>query len=160
MQALDSLFVDFYVSQQSVAALRIGQAAELHVDTYPNRVFSGKITAISPKLDPASRMLSVRALVQNADHALLPGMFATILLQTGAPHRYITLPNAAIVYNPYGSLVYVVDAGKPATVHQVIVRTGPVPRRSGGGDGGPHRGADRGDRGSDQIASGFDRRGQ
>jgi membrane fusion protein (multidrug efflux system) len=126
LQALDPLFVDLYVAQQSLSELRMGAAAEVRVDTYPGRVFAGKITAISPKLDPASRMLSVRAELQNTDHALLPGMFATISLETGAPHRYITLPNAAIVYNPYGSLVYVVDGGKPASVHQVMVKTGPV----------------------------------
>jgi membrane fusion protein (multidrug efflux system) len=126
LQALDPLYVDFYVPQQSLADLRLGAEAEVHVDAYPGRSFMGKVTAISPKLDAASRMLSVRATLQNADHALLPGMFATIALQKGAVQHYVTLPNAAIVYNPYGSLVYVVDAGKPATVHQAMVKTGPM----------------------------------
>jgi membrane fusion protein (multidrug efflux system) len=124
LQALDPLFVDFYVPQQALAELRVGDTAELKVDTYPGRVFHATIIAISPKLDPASRMLSVRATLGNADLALLPGMFAAVTLKMGAPHRYITLPNAAIVYNPYGSLVYVVGAGHPAPVHQVLVKTG------------------------------------
>jgi membrane fusion protein (multidrug efflux system) len=124
LQALDPVFVDFYVPQQSLAALRIGADAAVHLDTYPDRVFHAQISAISPKLETASRMLSVRATLKNADHALLPGMFATVNLFVGAPHRYITLPNAAIVYNPYGSLVYVVGAGKPAPVRQVLVKTG------------------------------------
>jgi membrane fusion protein (multidrug efflux system) len=38
-------------------------------------------------------------------------------------HPYLTLPNTAIVYNPYGSLVYVVDHG---TARQAVVRTGPT----------------------------------
>ena len=124
LQALDPLFVDFYVPQQALAALHVGDTANLKVDTYPGRVFSAKISAVSPKLDPASRMLSVRAILQNPDHALLPGMFASITLNVGEAHRYITLPNAAIVYNPYGSLVYVVGSGSPAPVRQVLVKTG------------------------------------
>ncbi len=126
LQALDPLFVDFYLPQQALAELQTGESADLRVDTYPGRAFAATISAISPKLDPASRMLSVRATLPNRDHALLPGMFANVTMQAGPVHRYITLPNAAIVYNPYGSLVYVVDQGKPATVHQVLIRTGPT----------------------------------
>jgi membrane fusion protein (multidrug efflux system) len=124
LQALDPLFVDFYLPQQALAELRAGDTAELRVDTYPGRVFRARISAISPKLDPASRMLSVRATLPNPDHALLPGMFANVELNVGPVQRFITLPNAAIVYNPYGSLVYVVGHDKPATVHQVLIKTG------------------------------------
>ncbi len=123
LQALDPLYVDFYVPQQALAEVKIGETAVLHVDAYPGRDFSGRITAISPKLDASSRMAQVRATLSNADHALVPGMFASVELQTGAAHHYVTLPNAAIVYNPYGSLVYVVEHG---VVHQAVVRTGPT----------------------------------
>jgi membrane fusion protein (multidrug efflux system) len=125
LQALDPLFVDFYVPQQALSEIATGDAAEIRVDTYPGRVFAATISAISPKLDPASRMLSVRATLANHDHALLPGMFASVTMDVGPVHHYVTLPNAAIVYNPYGSLVYVVGAGVPATVHQVLIKTGP-----------------------------------
>ncbi len=123
LQALDPLYVDFYVPQQALAEVKIGEAAVLHVDAYPGRDFTGRITAISPKLDANSRMAQVRAELSNADHALIPGMFASVELHTGAVHHYVTLPNAAIVYNPYGSLVYVVEHG---VAHQAVVRTGPT----------------------------------
>ena len=123
LQALDPLYVDFYVPQQSLAEVHIGETAVLHVDAYPSREFAGRITAISPKLDANSRMAQVRATLANADHALVPGMFASVELHTGEVHHYITVPNAAIVYNPYGSLVYVVDHG---VAHQAVVRTGPT----------------------------------
>ena len=93
------------------------------MDAYPGRSFAARIDAVSPKVDAASRMAQVRATTPNTDRALLPGMFATVQLNVGAVHRYITLPNAAIVYNPYGSLVYVVDHG---TARQAVVRTGPT----------------------------------
>ena len=43
------------------------------------------------------------------DHKLLPGMYATVDILTGAPENYVTLPQTAITYNPYGDTVYVVD---------------------------------------------------
>jgi membrane fusion protein (multidrug efflux system) len=126
LQALDPLFADFYLPQQAMAELHTGDRADIRLDAYPGRVFAATITAISPKLDAATRMLSLRATLANADHALLPGMFANVTIQVGRAQKYITLPNAAIVYNPYGSLVYVLDHGKPATVHQVLIKTGPT----------------------------------
>ena len=121
LQALDPLYVDFYVPQQSLAELRVGERATLRVDAFPDRGFDARIDAISPTGEAASGMAQGRATTANQDHALLPGMFATVQLNVGAVHRYVTVPNAAIVYNPYGSLVYVVEGGH---VRQVMVQTG------------------------------------
>jgi membrane fusion protein (multidrug efflux system) len=126
LQALDPLFADFFVPEQDLGRIRTGQSARLSVDTYPDRSFAATVLAVSPKLDPASRMAQVRATLANPDHLLLPGMFVTVSLTVGQVHHYITLPNAAIVYNPYGSLVYVVSAGEKRTVRQVLVKTGPT----------------------------------
>jgi membrane fusion protein (multidrug efflux system) len=65
---------------------------------------------------------------------LLPGMYATVAINTGAPANYITLPQTAITYNPYGDTVYVVESksaeagGKPPqqTARQTFVTTGPT----------------------------------
>jgi membrane fusion protein (multidrug efflux system) len=71
-------------------------------------------------------MAQVRAKLANPDHVLLPGMFANVIMSKGAEHRYITLPQSALVYNPYGSTVYVADNGHPATVHTALVKAGPT----------------------------------
>jgi membrane fusion protein (multidrug efflux system) len=124
LQALDPIFVDFYVPQQALASVTTGEAASLRVDTYPGRHFTAHVTAISPKLDQASRMAQIRATIANPDHALLPGMFATVTLGAGPAEKIVTVPNAAIVYNPYGSAVFVVSHATPPTVHQTLVTTG------------------------------------
>jgi membrane fusion protein (multidrug efflux system) len=121
LQALDPLYVDFYLPQQALASVQTGEQATLTVDAFPGRQFTARIDAISPKVDAGSRMAQLRATLPNPDRVLLPGMFATVRLNVGAVHRYLTLPNAAIVYNPYGSLVYVVKDGK---ARQAVVRTG------------------------------------
>jgi membrane fusion protein (multidrug efflux system) len=131
LQALDPIFADFYLPQQSLAEIRVGQTVTVRADTYPGRDFPGEIAAINPKVDTSSRMVQVRASVKNTDRALLPGMYVTVSVAAGAPRKLVTLPQTAISYNPYGSLVYKVvpdgtDAnGKPKQkVEQEFVTTG------------------------------------
>jgi membrane fusion protein, multidrug efflux system len=115
LQALDPLYVDFYLPQQALATLKVGQAVALQVDTWPGETFSGQVSAINPQVDTSSRNVQIRATLPNPDHRLLPGMFATLQIDIGAPQRFVTLPQTAIAYNPYGDTVYLVlDKGKNA----------------------------------------------
>ncbi|HTV38662.1 MAG TPA: efflux RND transporter periplasmic adaptor subunit [Xanthobacteraceae bacterium] len=130
LQALDPIFLDFFVPQQAVDQIRLGQAVQVRVDAFKDQTFAGEISAINPKVDASTRNIQVRATLKNPDHKLLPGMYATIDIATGAPEKYITLPQTAITYNPYGNTVYVVDSkdgkdGKPQlTARQTFVTTG------------------------------------
>jgi membrane fusion protein (multidrug efflux system) len=131
LQALDPIFVDFLLPQQSLDKIKVGQPANVKVDTYPDTIFTGKITAINPKVEASSRNVQVRATLANPEHKLLPGMFATVDIDVGAVQRLVTLPQTAISYNPYGNLVYVVDDkgkgpdGKPMlAARQTFVTTG------------------------------------
>jgi membrane fusion protein (multidrug efflux system) len=124
LQALDPIYTDFYVPQQLLPGLKVGVEALVTVDGYPGRIFHARISAISPKLDSATRMGQVRATIGNTDHALLPGMFANVAIGSGPVHHYVTLPAAAIVYNPYGSTVFVLDNAKPPAVRAVPIQTG------------------------------------
>jgi membrane fusion protein (multidrug efflux system) len=113
LQALAPIYADFYLPQQAINQIKVGQTVTAKVDTYPGRTFSGTISAINPKVETGTRNVQARATLDNADHALLPGMHATVEVVVGAPRRLVTLPQTAISYNPYGNLVYVVDgAGK------------------------------------------------
>lgn len=133
LQALDPIFVDFTLPQQALDEIKLGQAVTVQVDTFPGQNFSGQIMAINPKIDTDTRNVQVRASLKNPDHRLLPGMFATVTITTGAPKRYVTLPQTAIAFNPYGNTVYLVeDKGKNAqgqpeiSARQTFVTTGPT----------------------------------
>src|SRR5262249_3003366 len=101
-------------------------------DTYPNQTFTGKITTIDPKVDVATRNIAVEATINNPKHQLLPGMFGTVKIITGEPHPYLTLPQTAVSYNPYGDIVFIIKAtGKKEdnsilTVKQSFVTVGPT----------------------------------
>ena len=133
LQALDPIFVDFFVPQQSVDQMRIEQSVAVKVDAFKDRTFVGEISAINPKVDTGSRNVQVRATLKNPNHKLLPGMYATVDITTGSPKNYVTLPQTAITYNPYGDTVYVVENkgvdadGKPQLIaRQTFVTIGPT----------------------------------
>jgi membrane fusion protein, multidrug efflux system len=133
VQQLDPLFVDFYVPQSELGRLQVGQAVNLKLDAYAGRDFTGKLSAINPKVDLGTRNVQVEATVPNHDKTLTPGMFAKVTVDIGSEQRQLTLPQAAIVYNPYGDTVYVVQPSKgkddksqplPPTVKQTFVTVG------------------------------------
>jgi membrane fusion protein (multidrug efflux system) len=129
LQALDPILIDFYVPQQALKDVRPGQGVTASVDTFPGADFPGVIESINSKVDPASRNVQVRASFKNADHRLVPGMFASVAIDAGAATSEITLPQTAITYNPYGDTVFVVEhgtsGGKPRdTVQQRFVKLG------------------------------------
>ena len=130
LQQLNPLFVDFYLPQQALAQIAVGQAVSIGVDAFPDKTFPGTITAINSALDTTTRTVQVRATIQNDQMLLRPGMFTTVNIIVGQPQQLITLPQAAIAYNSYGDTVYVVRKGKDAngkdqlTVDQVFVTLG------------------------------------
>jgi membrane fusion protein (multidrug efflux system) len=131
LQALDTIFVDFFLPQQSLATIKTGQKVTLYTDVYPAQDFSGDITVINPMIDINTRNVWVRAALKNSEHKLLPGMYATVNVTTGLAQRHITLPRTAIAFNPFGSTVYLVettgmdDQGKPRLIaKQVFVTMG------------------------------------
>jgi membrane fusion protein (multidrug efflux system) len=113
LQTLDPIYVDFALPQQQLAGLAVGQVVNLTVDTFPGQAFSGKINAISPKVDAATRNVQVEATVSNPKQLLLPGMFANVKIDVGGVQEQLTLPSTAVTYNPYGSTVYVVKEAEP-----------------------------------------------
>src|SRR5580692_11253786 len=109
LQALDPIFADFFVPQQSIDQVKLGQTIAAKIDAFPNQTFAGEISAVNPRVDATTRNVQVRATLKNADHKLIPGMYATIDVVVGQPQHYITLPQTAITYSPYGNTVYIVD---------------------------------------------------
>lgn len=133
LQQVDPIYVDFYLPQQALAQLKVGQEVSVAADTFPGKKFIGKITTIDPLVDTSTRNVEVEATVANHKAELAPGMFTTVEVSTEKSLSYLTLPQAAVSFNPYGDIVYIVKEksnekdkkGNPIlTVNQVFVTTG------------------------------------
>lgn len=115
LQALDPIYVDFYIPQQSLPLLNTGQFAAVSLDSHPGKSFIGKITTVDPGVDPNVRNVQVEATIPNPDLMLAPGMFVSVYLEVGAAKPYLTVPQNAISFNPYGDIVYIIkEEGKDA----------------------------------------------
>src|ERR1043166_5305249 len=115
LQALDPIYIDFALAQQSLSQIAAGQTVNASVDAYPATAFTGTIEAIDPKVDERPRTVAVRAAFQNPDHKLLPGMFANVDVEVGETQRYLTLPQTAVTFNPYGETVFVIVTDRKST---------------------------------------------
>lgn len=130
LQKLDPMYIDFTVPQKQVDLIHLGEPVAMTTDARPDQSYEGKITAIEPQINTATRNLTVRAAIDNPKGELLPGMFATLTINQGPPQEWLTLPSTAIAFNPYGSTVFVVDHAKTKdgkeslTVSQHFVTTG------------------------------------
>jgi membrane fusion protein, multidrug efflux system len=123
LQAIDPIFADFSVPQQQLGQLAIGATVSVDTNAYSGQTFAGKIQSVSPKVDSATRNVQIEASVDNRERKLLPGMYANVKIDSGAAARYLTLPQTAITYNPYGATVFVV---KPGTQPNAQGKTLPV----------------------------------
>jgi membrane fusion protein (multidrug efflux system) len=108
LQQLDPVFVDFHLPQKNLGELRVGQKVTLTLDAFAGKSFEGVLSAINPKVDSDTRNVQIEAKVPNPDRVLTPGMFTNANVEVGEQQRYLTLPQTAIVYNPYGETVFLV----------------------------------------------------
>lgn len=128
LDAPDPIYIDFALPQQDAAQVAPGQAVQVTVDAFPHEVFAGTVNALNPNVDDATRNFQIQATLKNPDGRLHPGMFASVDVQLPAVEKVITLPLTAIVYNPYGNAVYIVEdkrnEGGDLIVRQQFVQTG------------------------------------
>lgn len=108
LQDLTSLYADFFVPEQVLPKLALGQQVQVSVTAYPDAVFTASISAINPKVEDATRNVLVRATLPNPEGKLLPGMFANLQVILGQDTQQLVVPESTITYTLYGNSVYVV----------------------------------------------------
>lgn len=108
LQDLSKLYVDFFLAEQHVPQLALGQQVRISVAAYPGEVFNAEIVAINPKVEISTRNLQVRALLANPDAKLLPGMFANLQVLLTAQAKQVVVPETAVTFTLYGNSLYVV----------------------------------------------------
>lgn len=126
IEKIDRLKVDFTVPEIYLTAISAGQTVDVIVDAIPGRVFEGKIYAIDPQIDVNGRALKVRAVIDNEDLVLRPGLFARVLIKGAVKRDVVMVPESAILPRAGEHFVFRVEEG---TAKQVRVKLG---ERSGG----------------------------
>lgn len=123
LQALDPVYVNFSLPEQHIAHLETGMVVEVTTDAFPTQVFKGRLTAINPDLDAATRSVRLQATLENPQHQLRPGMFAKVSLVLPNAEEVLIVPATGVAYAPYGNSVFVVSEKsdeKTGKVHKVV----------------------------------------
>jgi membrane fusion protein (multidrug efflux system) len=113
LQDLDTMRVDFSVPEQQLPLLKIDQKVRLGVGD-GELPFSGTIRGIDPKIDPTSRLVTVRAELANPEGKLTPGQFVQVRVELPEENNVLTVPQTALTSSLYGDFVFVVRPAKPA----------------------------------------------
>jgi|SRR5712671_1606926 len=118
LQALNPIYVNFGVPQQSAGGVQAGRSLRVSTDGLKGQEFSGRVTAVDAVVDATTRNVQVQATLANPGGKLHPGMFVEVKVTLGQTRSVITLPISAVNYAPYGDSVYVVSdlkdpSGKP-----------------------------------------------
>lgn len=132
LQTFDPIYIDFNVPQTQLEAIAVGQKVSVNADGLSNQTFTGRVSTIDTRFDPTTRNVTVEASVANPGKNLVPGMFARAVVDSGAVLRYLTVPQTAVTYNPYGTTVFIAlssknDKGEDVlTAQQTFIKTGPT----------------------------------
>lgn len=115
------MYVDFQIPEAALATVNSGDSISAMTAAWPGRKFEGKVETIDARVDPATRAVTVRAVFDNADRALRPGMLVDVTLFR--PERQaLVIPEIAVVQVGRDSYVYRVKADR--TVEQAKIETG------------------------------------
>ncbi|MDC1287472.1 efflux RND transporter periplasmic adaptor subunit [Gammaproteobacteria bacterium] len=107
--SLQKLYLDFTLPEANFNDLVNKQSLDFRVRSYPEQVFTAQVEAWNPQLDVNTRNVAIRAIVNNKQGLLAPGMFADISLNSQRQLPVKTVPETSIFYNIYGEAVYVLE---------------------------------------------------
>jgi multidrug efflux pump subunit AcrA (membrane-fusion protein) len=100
------------IPERFAPAIRVGHVLSVRVDAYPDRPVEGRITRLSPAVNPRSRAFAIEGEVPNADGSLKPGTFARVRIVTDRVDRTIVIPVSAVQTRYGRSVVFLVKDGK------------------------------------------------
>jgi membrane fusion protein (multidrug efflux system) len=120
--ALDPLEVVFSLTELDTERVRMGQKIEVSVGAFPDRVFQGEVSFISPTVDPATRTLRIKAEIDNDEGHLRPGLFTRVSLGVAPRSGVVMVPEEALIQRSEGAVLFKIGAEE--RVKRVAVTTG------------------------------------
>ncbi|HKV14112.1 MAG TPA: efflux RND transporter periplasmic adaptor subunit [Reyranella sp.] len=117
---LSTVWLIANVRESDAPLMKVGAPVEVSVLAYPGRTFDARLSYVAPALDPTTRRLSVRAVIQNPGRELLPEMFATFRIIAGKTRLMPAVPPGAVVYEGSEAHVWVARPNEKKVVSRSI----------------------------------------
>ena len=118
---LDEVYVALNIYENDIEKIRVGQMVNIQVLSYPDKVFSGKITKIQNIIDPITKTIQARVLMQNKDYELKPEMNCTGFVELKENREMIAVPKSALIFDANKNFVMVYHSAKKIEPREVII---------------------------------------
>ena len=118
VQQMDPVKVEFTVPERHAGSVRVGSPITFKVAGL-DQEFTGKVYAIEPKIDAATRTLRLRALAANPGRVLVPGAFAKVTLELARVENALSVPTSSVIPHIDGQMVYLLKNGKAVSQNVV-----------------------------------------
>jgi len=110
---IDKVYAEFNIIEKDVPKIALGQKAEVYVDAYPNKSFTGTLDRITPIIEGRSRTENVKVEIDNKDGLLKPGMFTRGLIATYEKKEALVIPASAMKKKEADYYAYVIHKEEP-----------------------------------------------
>jgi RND family efflux transporter MFP subunit len=99
------------VLESEVGKMKVGREVDLRFSAYPNKVFKGRVEAVSPIVNPEDRTCAVHVIVENPQEEIKPGMHAEVEIAAEVYKDRLLVPQEAVLVRGGRKLVFVVEEG-------------------------------------------------
>jgi membrane fusion protein (multidrug efflux system) len=121
VQRLDRVHVEFVLPQQQIHLVRTGHTVRITSDAMPGRTLEGRLKAIEPLADSATRSVRMQAVLDNPDELLRPGMFVTAAVVLPEKQDVVLVPATGVLYAAYSDSVFLVEAANATAPESGLV---------------------------------------
>lgn len=101
---LSTMWMLANVIESDAPAYKLGQQVQVTVPAYPDKVFTGHVTALGAMIDPNTHRQLVRSEIDDPEHLLRSGMFASFVIHVGDPARSLAVPAEGVVREGDGTM--------------------------------------------------------
>ncbi|OGT43301.1 MAG: hypothetical protein A3F42_07700 [Gammaproteobacteria bacterium RIFCSPHIGHO2_12_FULL_37_34] len=108
LQQVDPIYANFNIPTQNISQITLGQEIEVSVDSYPGKIYTGKITAIDSVINQDTRGINMQGTVSNPQGELTPGMFGEVKVLLPVQKEALVIPQTAVTYTLYGNSVFII----------------------------------------------------
>ncbi len=116
---LSTVWLVAFVRETEAPNVRVDQTVNFRVLAFPDQVFKANISYVATAIDPNSRRLLVRAVIDNSEELLRPEMFASVSILTDEGDNALSVPRDAVIYEGEAARVWVAREDKGLELRRI-----------------------------------------
>lgn len=118
---LKNVWIQANIYEENIGRIHEGDTAEVTTITYPDKVFKGRVNKLMNILDPTSKVMKMRIILNNPGYALKPQMFATVTVNQTESKQAVSVSSGALVFDHSQYYVIILKGRKDVQLRPVEI---------------------------------------